>query len=60
MVTSSIQMIGRVSKKIIPEDRWIRFSHHIVLHGRVLCVARKPQCPQCQLNPLCYAKDKTV
>jgi endonuclease-3 len=46
--------------KIIPEDRWIRFSHQIILHGRALCVARKPECPQCQLNSLCYAKDKTV
>ena len=44
--------------KIIPQDRWILFSHQIILHGRALCVARNPLCNECGLNPLCYAKDK--
>ena len=44
--------------KIIPRERWIRFSHQIILHGRALCMARSPECDQCDLNPLCYAKDK--
>jgi endonuclease-3 len=47
-------------KKIIPEEKWILFSHQIILHGRALCVARGPKCAECKLNPLCYAKDKTV
>lgn len=46
--------------KIIPPDQWIVFSHRIILHGRALCVARKPKCAECALNPLCYAKDKTA
>jgi endonuclease-3 len=46
--------------KIIPQDRWIRFSHQIILHGRALCTARNPECGKCELNPLCYAKDKRV
>src|SRR5215472_6030578 len=46
--------------KIIPQDRWISFSHEIILHGRALCVARNPKCAPCGLNPLCYAKDKTA
>jgi len=45
--------------KIIPRDRWILFSHQIILHGRALCVARKPRCAECKLNPVCYAPDKT-
>ena len=45
--------------KIIPRDRWILFSHQIILHGRALCVARKPKCAECKLNPVCYAPDKT-
>lgn len=44
---------------IIPKDRWILFSHQIILHGRALCVARNPRCAECALDPLCYAKDKT-
>ncbi len=46
--------------KIIPKDRWILFSHQLILHGRALCIARKPKCAECKLDPVCYAKDKTV
>jgi endonuclease-3 len=46
--------------KAIPKDHWIAFSHEIILHGRALCIARKPKCAECPLNQLCYAKDKTV
>jgi endonuclease-3 len=45
--------------KIIPQERWILFSHQIIHHGRALCVARKPRCAECELNQLCYAADKT-
>src|SRR5229473_2325702 len=38
--------------KIIPQDRWILFSHQIILHGRALCVARAPECEACDLNSL--------
>jgi endonuclease III len=44
--------------KTVPQDRWIRFSHEIILHGRALCTARNPQCQACDLNSLCYARDK--
>jgi endonuclease-3 len=46
--------------KIIPQERWILFSHQIILHGRALCVARKPKCAECGLDPVCYASDKTI
>ncbi len=46
--------------KIVPQDRWILFSHQIIHHGRALCQARKPRCPECLLDPICYAKDKTT
>src|SRR5580658_7639078 len=45
--------------KAIPKEKWILFSHQIILHGRALCVARNPRCAECALDPLCYAKDKT-
>lgn len=45
--------------KIIPKEKWILFAHQIILHGRALCVARNPQCAECALDPICYAKDKT-
>ncbi len=46
--------------KIIPQKHWISFAHQIILHGRALCVARNPRCPECALNDVCYAKDKTA
>jgi endonuclease III len=45
--------------KLLPQDRWISFSHQIILHGRALCVARNPKCAECAINPVCYAKDKS-
>jgi len=45
---------------VIPKDKWILFSHQIIWHGRRICQARKPKCVECNLESLCYAKDKTV
>jgi len=46
--------------KIIPKDRWILFSHQLIWHGRRVCQARKPKCIECNLERICYSKDKTV
>ncbi|MGC2330107.1 MAG: endonuclease III, partial [Candidatus Acidiferrales bacterium] len=45
--------------KAIPRDRWILFSHQLIWHGRRVCQARKPRCIECNLERLCYSKDKT-
>lgn len=45
--------------KIIPQEKWIDFSHQIIHHGRALCIARKPKCADCPLENLCHAADKT-
>ena len=46
--------------KIIPQERWILFSHQVIHFGRQICIARKPRCASCPLDALCYAKDKTL
>jgi endonuclease III len=46
--------------KIIPRDKWIQFSHQLIWHGRRVCFARKPKCIECNMESLCYSKDKTV
>lgn len=46
--------------KIVPQDRWILFSHQVIHFGRQICIARKPRCASCPLDPICYAKDKTL
>lgn len=45
--------------QIIPRERWILFSHQLIWHGRRVCQARKPKCIECNLEKLCYSKDKT-
>jgi len=46
--------------KVIPESKWIKFSHQLIWHGRRVCAARKPKCAECNLEPICYSRDKTV
>jgi endonuclease-3 len=46
--------------KIVPQDRWILFSHQLIHFGRQICIARKPRCASCPLDPICYAKDKAL
>ncbi len=45
--------------KIIPQEKWILFSHQIIWHGRTLCIARSPKCVECPLENICHAGDKT-
>ncbi|MGD1210404.1 MAG: endonuclease III [Candidatus Acidiferrales bacterium] len=45
--------------QVIPQDRWILFSHQLIWHGRRVCQARKPKCIECNLERLCYSIDKT-
>lgn len=53
------QKIEQELMKVIPQDKWILFSHQIIWHGRKLCYARKPRCADCPLENLCHAADKT-
>ncbi len=47
------QKIERDLMEVIPEKRWVTFSHQLILHGRNLCQARKPKTNGCPLNSLC-------
>jgi len=46
--------------KVIPKQYMHDAHHWLILHGRYICVARKPRCPDCLINDLCEFKDKTV
>ena len=56
---TSPEKVERDLVKIIPQDRWIAFSHELIHHGRQVCVARKPKCVDCTLERLCNSSDKT-
>ena len=53
------QKVEQELMQVLPQERWIRFSHQIIHHGRAVCDARKPKCRACNLEPQCRAKDKT-
>jgi endonuclease-3 len=45
---------------IIPKE-FLHDAHHwLILHGRYVCVARRPKCPECLIRDLCEFKDKTI
>jgi endonuclease-3 len=37
----------------VPKEDWTVFSHLLIFHGRRVCKARKPDCPNCVLNDIC-------
>ena len=42
---------------LFPRETWIDTGHRMVLHGRYICLARKPDCAQCPLNELCPSRE---
>ncbi len=45
--------------KFVPREYLLDAHHWLILHGRYICVARKPKCPQCGISDLCEFKSKT-
>jgi endonuclease-3 len=45
--------------KFVPREYLLDAHHWLILHGRYVCVARKPKCPQCGISDLCEFKQKT-
>ena len=39
--------------KIVPKDEWTMFSHRLILFGRKICDARKPNCEACKVSKIC-------
>jgi endonuclease-3 len=45
--------VERDLMRLIPEQEWTMFSHRMIFHGRQVCFARKPRCPDCALAEIC-------
>ena len=45
--------IERDLMALVPRDKWTWFSHTLILHGRRVCIARRPKCEVCVINRLC-------
>ena len=46
--------------KVVPDEYRQDAHHWLILHGRYVCKARKPDCPACAINDLCAWRHKTV
>jgi len=44
---------------VVPEKQRVRFCHLLQYHGRRVCFAKKPRCPECTIRKLCPYPDKT-
>jgi endonuclease III len=53
------QEVEKELMQVLPQERWISYSHQVIHHGRQVCVARSPKCDKCNLETLCRSKDKT-
>lgn len=47
-------------EKVVPDEFKFHCHHWLILHGRYICKARKPDCGKCQVYDLCGFKDKTA
>lgn len=52
--------VERKLEKVVPDEFKLHCHHWLILHGRYICVARKPKCGECVVADLCAFKDKTA
>jgi endonuclease-3 len=52
--------VERKLTKFVPEEFRHDAHHWLILHGRYVCKAQKPDCPRCIIADLCEYRDKTV
>ena len=42
--------------KVVPKRYWLKFNYYLVDHGRAICIAKKPNCPECVVGEYCPSK----
>jgi endonuclease III len=55
-----VRVVEDKLEKVVPLEFKQDAHHWLILHGRYVCKARKPDCPQCVIRDLCRYKDKTT
>lgn len=54
-----VDAVERAIEDHIPAEFQLHAHHWLILHGRYICVARKPKCGACLIRDLCHFEDKT-
>ena len=55
-----VVQVEKVLMKHVPKDFLLDAHHWLILHGRYICVARKPRCAACNISDLCDFKEKNL
>ena len=55
----TVEAVEKSLLKVVPEEFALNAHHWLILQGRYVCKARKPDCPNCLVSDLCAYKDKT-
>lgn len=56
---TDVRQVEDVLLRVVPGD-YLQHAHHwLILHGRYVCKARRPDCPRCVIRDICRYKDKT-
>lgn len=56
---TTVRQVEDRLQKVVPAQYKLGAHHWLILHGRYVCTARKPACPQCPIRDLCAYKHKT-
>ncbi|WP_262693348.1 endonuclease III [Kordiimonas aquimaris] len=56
----NVLQVERALEKVIPEPFRMHAHHWLILHGRYICKARKPDCGKCKVINICKFKDKVL
>jgi endonuclease-3 len=54
-----VDAVERAIEDNVPAEYQLHAHHWMILHGRYICVARKPKCGACPIRDLCQFEDKT-
>jgi endonuclease-3 len=52
--------VERVLERVVPDEFRLHAHHWLILHGRYVCKARRPECGRCPIREICRYPDKTV
>jgi endonuclease-3 len=58
--STTAENIERDLMQWVPRNKWISFSHQMILHGRRICAARSPHCLECPVEKICESEDKVL
>lgn len=58
--SSTVENIEHDLMQLVPRNKWISFSHQMILHGRKICAARRPLCLECPVEKVCQSEDKVL